>query len=355
MVRKSEHSRSSPDNLSHEKLDQLPNPMVLLDDAWPGIDMWGKEKGIRVSDPSDVEERVFRLGINQTLHSYLKGIYPTVIKIDGAKMSHSLAQFADKIADEKRLMSVFLDSLLGVEHSKFGIQRLDLCRITDTSGTDLGLGSRPNTPSVKAQLDNISEVFRAGHYSGVVLIDDIVGPHATTVLKIRDFLKNYDIDIGAVVAAATFVGGREALSENGISLDTLYSDDVTNNGDILNTRDLFPYHPYGGLKGRTTLSDNPGRGTIDVSFPYIAPFFPRTLSNRKLFVVPEAERRSFGTTFLTGSLLVFQHINRLNGRAILLGDLNAPAFNNLTVFKSEEVEHRIAMNLLHLSTEGHLG
>lgn len=343
----------SVDHVSSNELVQLPNPMVLFDDVWLGFDMWGKRKGLQVSDPTPMEEKMYRLGINQLLHSYLKGIYPNVITVDAAKMSRLLAESTDRIASTRQLLPIFLDSLVGAEHPKFDIQRLDLCRITDSAGSDLGLGNRPNTQNIETQLNNLSRIFRGGRYNGVVLVDDVVGPHATTVLKIRDMLKASNIDVHSVIAAATFMGGREALLESGISLVALYGDDVTNNGDILNTRDLLPYHPYGGLKGRTTLL-GVDKVTVDMSFPYIPPFFPRTLSNRKLFIVPEAEKLNFGRTFLTGSLLIFQHIRRHLGRPVLLGDLDAPA-NHSTLNKDEEVEHRIGMNLLYMSTEGYIG
>lgn len=331
---------------------KLANPLILLHDARLGLKIWGGVKGLKVSDNDHLEEDHFWAYIQQMYFGYLKILYPNVEVIDATKTSPQITRTVNRLSTELDATPVFLDNIIGWGQPLFSKSRLDIRRITDRKGTDLGLGPRPGTKDIETQLNSLLGVLKSQKHKGVLLVDDVVGPHAVTVQRVVELLKSKGISTLGVLAEASFDEGRKTLEAVGLPLTTI-SKDVKPGGDIINTSDLFPYLPGGGLKGQEIVYD-PSPILKAVSYPYTPPFFPRSLYDRNLFTIPQDKEKDFGITFLTGSLMIFQHIREACGREITLGDLDSPVLNP-TYSKDSPVEKEIAMRILQITSEGYMG
>lgn len=331
---------------------KLANPLVLLDDARLGLELWGAKRHLRVTDDNPDQENSFWALNNQLFFGFLRRLFPNVRIIDAKTTTPAITKRVKDFSAELDAVPVFLDKIIGSGHSEFLTSRLDICRTTNKTGDDLGLDNRPGTANIQDQVIKLKAALKNKRYKGVLLVDDVVGPHAATVQKIISLLKEYSIPVSGVLAEAVFAGSHLALDKLNLPLVAMY-DHVEEGGDILNTADLYPFHPYGGLKGKEIVYE-PGPNLRSVSFPYVPPFFPRSLFNRELFVIPKEREKDFGIVSLASSLRLFQHLRQMCGRDITLGDLDSPAF--IPTFNPRRpVEQEIAKYIHFLGSENFMG
>ena len=235
---------------------------------------------------------VFVRDIRTEFHGFMSGIFPSYAMLEEEDMRVAMADLAEKY----NFPLVALDTL----YCSSGL-RLEICRITDSSGEVAGLTNRPGALPIPEQIKRI----KANGIREITLGDDVIFSGGL-VLDIIAQLKRFDIIVKNVCACVGIKDGIDKIAQVVEHVDCAYLyDEVI---DEVCERDFYPGIP---LSGRLL------EGSDNVGMPYIYPFGDPV----KWASIPVDKAPAFSRLCLGLTIEIFQEIERLSKRPVLYRDV----------------------------------
>lgn len=194
---------------------------------------------------------------------------------------------------------------------------LNINRLVDYDGKILGIGPRPGTESISAQIEHIANY---AHDRQVILVED--GSFTGKTLRyILEMLQNKHVRVSAVVLGFVFQNAREIIREgfNGEIFDIEKVDGII---DWMPDHDFMPFVPSNGrvighrCSGELLpIYDQDG---LTQCVPYLDGFCPLT----DWAGIPAEGCREITEFFISATYELFEIISFLNDSRILtIGDL----------------------------------
>ena len=179
--------------------------------------------------------------------------------------------------------------------------QLNITRLVDERGLDVGLGSRAGATNIKEQLDLLANF----NLDRIVLVDDVVFS-GQQMIEVVDMFGGLGIQVPTICTSIAIKEGIERLQSKGIDVKSLFTfDEVI---DEVCERDFYPGVPF---SGRQLV----GSGNIGV--PYILQFG----NPNKWASIPESKQIEFSVMCLKQTILLWKEIGDINNRALYPQDL----------------------------------
>jgi hypothetical protein len=226
------------------------------------------------------------------------------------------------VADMKMLLAqipgrqaLYLDNTVSraVAIESWNQLHLDINRAVDEKGRPIGLTERPGTPPLREQYQRL-KVQLGG--SKVVLIDDVIGPAASTIIEVMNDLEREGIYVEEIRAPYGFNTGVKVLIDQDVRV--ICPNMFGSSSDICCLRDTIPFLPTGGLKMRgLTLQ---GDAEEWRSVPYIYTYLHKPLWG-KVFTIPDRFKQRHMLFSSLVAMTLFLSLEDLNHRKITYKDL----------------------------------
>lgn len=220
-------------------------PYIISEDIYLLLKRWAVENDFTL--PS----KEFFLDLRKEMADKLGKIFDKVELIT----EDTLKQGFDSFFKSNKLPVISLDRVyVEVENN------LEITRIVDGLGRDLGLKNRSGAPNLKTQLEIIEANFvKTAYLQEVVLVDDVIFS-GELALGVIEHLRKINIKVVVVFAGIGVAEGVKKIRNYGIAVDCVreYSEVI----DEICERDFYPGVP---LSGRLV------GGANNVATPYILP------------------------------------------------------------------------------------
>lgn len=293
----------------------LPTPFVVTEDARLSLLPWAKEQGFTVP------EKTFWLWVKDRFGEFLGSAYPSYRFINEEVLAKGISRGINALKTQG-LVPIFIDNVHSQNHPDWQSLHLDINRLTDSSGEDLGLSRRPNTPPLLQQFRNLKkEVERRGS-PPVFLVDDVLGPHAKTFLRVQKALSGLGIETKSACVGISFAVGKETLENQGWQV--VSAKEVKEGADVCNQRDFIPFLPGAGLKMIEKVPQHlspSGTGFEWRSLPYALTYLPKRLFGQVYSIPPELLKKHSNFCILM-AMSIFRRIEESSGhKPVLFKDL----------------------------------
>lgn len=195
---------------------------------------------------------------------------------------------------------------------------IELSRLINFNGEIIGRGTRPGRDSVSRQFNGVCEKAKG---KPIVIIED--GSFTGESLEyLLDICNGRNIQIEAIVLGILFPQAEEVLKKkyNGEIIVYRKADKTL---DWMPSHDFFPFipnsgRPIGTFLGKTCFPVYLHNGA-SLSMPYIMPYGdPKNWASLQGDIIQLA---SFSRSCLWSSLRIFQKMEELNGKKIIIKDL----------------------------------
>ncbi|MFA5154984.1 MAG: hypothetical protein WC453_00970 [Patescibacteria group bacterium] len=269
----------------------MDKPYVVSADIHLLLQEWAKQKGL-ILPPS-----AFFTQLRREMVAKLEKIFGRVELVGEERLRQG---FNDLLKDNG-LPVISLDRIyVATEYN------LEVTRIVDSNGRDLGSQNRAGTPNLDNQLRLIKDSLSQGaNTREVVLADDVIFS-GDLLLKAVDLLKKVDIKVVKVFAGIGITEGVEKIEARNIPVKCVceYSEVI----DEVCERDFYPGVP---LSGRLVA------GTENIGSPYLLPFGKQ----KKWASIPEEYQVDFSQFCWRQTILLFSAIEHYSQRVVYCSDL----------------------------------
>lgn len=268
---------------------------------------WAEARGFTL--PSD---RFFVL-LRQNMQQKLEEIFPdlSVVSISEAEIKGSL---------EKMIASTGDNPLVNMDkvYYESGVS-LEVTRLVDKKGTDLGLGSR-NTKPIGDQIGAIEKIVEG---KPVRLVDDVIF-NGGTIIKVVKLLNAQGIHVSHIIAGIMMNEGdtpghiaRECRPTNGgLEIEILCGQVFMNFKDEICERDFYAGVPQSGKligDAASMVATQPEEGR-----PYFNPFGD---PKKGASIEGKHAQREWSIFCLEQSILLWKAIEESSGKQVLSSDL----------------------------------
>ncbi|MEK7557547.1 MAG: phosphoribosyltransferase [Patescibacteria group bacterium] len=287
------HSHESSADF-YQTPEDAPRPYVVTEDVQPLVETWAKERDF--TPPS----QEFWDKFNGRFRGMMGAIFPNFVLLPAQEITEEVRRRVSKYEGVSGVAIIALDELYNVGEHQF-----NMTRYVDPEGTEIGIGTRFNTPGLATQLKTIVDDLRSRGITEVVLVDDVIF-NGTQVMRLARLLARAGIKVKAVVAAVGIGSGVERLQTEGIDVECarVYPHVI----DQVCQRDFFPGVPAGG---RTIPTDS------DEGIPYLLPLGkPLEWAS-----IPEEWELSLSQFCLQETIALFEEIERRSHKPVLCRDL----------------------------------
>lgn len=241
----------------------------------------------------------FFIGIREKFSEYMNQIFPEFDLVSEEEIVEGLLA----IVEEKGfgLPVISLDPA----YSQGGMT-LEITRLVDENGQDLGLGNRAGASSLEEQIKKI----KASGIKEAVLVDDVIFSGAL-IESIVDMLAVAGIKVPLICAGIGIADGVKRIDgiKTKVECVRIYDEVI----DEVCERDFYPGIPFSGR----LLA-----GESNIGVPYILPFG----SPEKWASIPSEFAGDFSKFCICQTMLLFKEIEKCSGRYVLCRDLERKVF-----------------------------
>lgn len=239
-----------------------------------------------------VPDEGFFLTLRSRFISYMSDLFDNFEFISESEMVEGLARFLDNCS----LPIISLDKSYFIsEHC------LEVSRVVDIDGEDIGLSNRPDTPSLNSQIDLL---VKKG-IRKAVLVDDVLYS-GSLLTDIVQTLSVAGIEIERVIVGIGIQNGIDYVKKTVAEVDCVHVYESVL--DEVCERDFYPGVPYSGR----LVSGEDGYG-----MPYVLPFG----RPEKWASIPEDRVVEFSSFCLKQTIALFQEIESCSGKVVKCSDL----------------------------------
>lgn len=296
---------------------------VVTEDLYPIMRNWAEKRGFVIPDVRwfAYNHHLLRVELENTLNQDKEDKVTIVDSLPYHYVTGHLKSTVHVIESREEFRVdlgsvVSLDQVYSMEFDHLFCSNLEVNRVVDIEGKDLGNSVRPNTPSLEEQIENFKRAITS---RSVIVIDDGIWTGHTMRWAVNA-LQNQGLNVVAVV-----VGIRHkepgnvpdlGVPESRIYETQLYLSYERPILDWVCERDYFPGVPFGG---RTVIDKNL-YGKLEYPTSIGAYYIDRP-EWLKSWASIEDSTETFRAFCYQRSLALFEEIERSSGKEVLVRDL----------------------------------
>ncbi|MEI6650733.1 MAG: phosphoribosyltransferase [Candidatus Moraniibacteriota bacterium] len=197
---------------------------------------------------------------------------------------------------------------------------INVNRLIDGVGNFIGIGSRPGYPPIESQMERIrSAAISSSFTHPLILVEDGIFS-GSTLLFLLQSVRDAGLKIDAIVVGFAFSRGLAAVKRQ-FDGDIIVINEIPDLVDWMPDHDFVPFSPSCGRVIGVSIngSSHPFYSEEGCSYsaPYLLPFAPI----EKWASIPFGKSSDFSLFCATWSLHLFQKIEDMNKKKMLIGDL----------------------------------
>lgn len=265
---------------------RMKKPYVVSADVYLLMKEWAMQRGFVLPDND------FFSKLRDEFYCFMTNIFPSFELVPEVELAEGIA----RLISESGLTPVSLDRVYFQ-----GEKHLDITRLVDYVGLDLGLWHRPDTLPLMQQFRNVQ---KAGLHE-VVLVDDVVFT-GELIERIIRCLSQFGIRVPLVCAGIGIAEGicRIGKSKCEIRCVRTYEEVI----DEVCERDFYPGVPFSGR----LLA-----GVKNIGVPYLLPFG----NPAKWASIPSEWQVPFSRFCIQQTIHLFEEIEKRSGKIVSCAEL----------------------------------